>query len=62
MSDKAATIIHDRLSSELLGGKVVDIGVQTDARQPYLCLLTIEKDGEQYQIWFSSPPKINGGY
>ena len=62
MSDAAANLIHDRLSAELFGGKVVEVGVQADARQPYLCLLVIEKDGERYAIWMSQAPRINGGY
>ena len=62
MSDKAATIIHDRLSSELLGGKVVDIGVYQDARQPYLCLIAVESEEGRYEITFDRAPKINGGY
>lgn len=62
MSLDAATPIFNRLKEELLDGKVIDIGVRYEARQPYLSILVIEKDGKQYELTFDRAPKINGGY
>jgi hypothetical protein len=62
MSEVSAEPIFLQLKRELLGGKVVDIGVYQDARQPYLCMLVIENEDGRFEITFDRAPKINGGY
>mgnify|MGYP000900727727 FL=1 len=62
MGEVSAEHIFLQLKRELLGGKVVDIGVYQDARQPYLCLIAVESEEGRYEITFDRAPKINGGY
>jgi hypothetical protein len=62
MSEEAAKPIFEQFKEELLGGIVTDFGVSYEARQPWLSLIVVEKDGKKYWLTFDSAPKINGGY
>ena len=54
--------IFHKMSRELIGGKIIDVGILTEARQPYLKMLVISNNNEVFTLTFDQPPKINGEY
>jgi len=62
MSEEAGMPIFHKMSRELIGGKIIDVGILTEARQPYLKMLVISNNNEVFTLTFDQPPKINGEY
>lgn len=62
MSEESAQKVFEQLKKELIGGRVRDIGVYSEGRQPFLKMLLIENNNIEYTITFEAPPKINGDY
>jgi hypothetical protein len=62
MSEESAQKVFEQLKKELIGGRVRDIGVYFEGRQPFLKMLLIESNNTEYTITFEAPPKINGDY
>lgn len=62
MSEQTAKPIFDEMCDLLLGGIVTDVGVLHEAKQPYLKMLWVEKNGQTHCITLTSPPKIDGEY
>ena len=61
-NEEAAKIIFEKFKERLMEGKVVDIGIYAEGVQPYLMMMTIEKDGRRTHLTFKEAPKIDGAY
>lgn len=62
LSAESAKVVIKEAHELLLGGTVVDVGIRTDNLQPFIALLSIEKDGRRHIVMFDQPPKVDGRY